>query len=255
MTATIEYTDQGHGKAVIFIHGFCETKEMWGKFIEAFSGEYRVLCPDLPGFGESRWFEETISMEQAADMLRDWIKDLGLEKPVVIGHSLGGYVALAMAALMGDELGGLGLFHSTAFADDEEKIGVRNRTLTFVKKHGVRVFVDSFVPPLFTEAHRASMDDTIQEVVQLARKTTYEGLVSFTKAMRDRKDRMDILRGFSAKKLMIAGVLDGAVKIDSSRKHQVYVDYYHELPNAGHMGMFEEEKETLKMVREFLEIG
>ncbi|AWW30625.1 alpha/beta hydrolase [Echinicola strongylocentroti] len=254
MTATIEYTDQGHGKPVIFIHGFCETKEMWGKFIEAFSGEYRVLCPDLPGFGDSRWYEETISMEQAAQMLQDWIHDLALEKPVVIGHSLGGYVALAMAELMGDELGGLGLFHSTAFADDEEKIGVRNRTLTFVKKHGVKVFVDSFVPPLFTAAHRESMKGTIQEVVQIARRTTNEGLVSFTKAMRDRKDRMDVLRDFSGKKLMIAGVLDGAVKIDDSRKHQVYVDAYHELPDAGHMGMFEQEATTLAMVREFLEI-
>ncbi|GGF48573.1 alpha/beta fold hydrolase [Echinicola rosea] len=253
MTATIEYTDQGHGKPVIFVHGFCETKEMWGKFIEAFSGEYRVLCPDLPGFGDSRWYDETISLEQAAEMLQDWIHDLALEKPVVIGHSLGGYAALALAELMGDELGGLGLFHSTAFADDEEKIGVRNRTLTFVKKHGVNVFVDSFVPPLFTQAHRESMKATIQKVVQIARKTTYEGLVSFTKAMRDRKDRMDVLRDFSGKKLMIAGVLDGAVKIDDSRKHQVYVDIYHELPDAGHMGMFEQEATTMQMVRDFLE--
>ncbi|AGA77270.1 alpha/beta fold hydrolase [Echinicola vietnamensis] len=254
MTTTIEYTDQGHGKPVIFIHGFCQTKEMWKKFIEVFSGRYRVLCPDLPGFGESRWYEESISLEQTAEMLRDWIDTLGLEKPVVIGHSLGGYVALALAELMGEKLGGLGLFHSTAFADDEEKVGVRNRTLTFVQKHGVKVFVDSFVPPLFTEAHRESMKPIIREVVQIAHKTTFEGLVSFTKAMRDRKDRMDVLRDFKGKKLMIAGVLDGAVTIEASRKHQGYVDHYHELPDAGHMGMFEQPAETVEMISDFLAI-
>lgn len=253
MTSHIEYTDQGNGNPVILIHGFCEAKEMWKKFEEELSSHYRVLCPDLPGFGETHWYEETISLEKAAEMLKEWINDLGLEKPVVIGHSLGGYVVLALAELMGDELGGIGLFHSTAFADDEEKIGVRNRTITFVKKHGVRKFVDSFVPPLFTEEHRESMKDSIQEVVEIARTTSYEGLISFTKAMRDRKERIDILRDFNGKKLMIAGVLDGAVKVDASRKHQGYVDFYHELPEAGHMGMFEAEKETLQMVRDFLE--
>lgn len=253
MTTHIEYTDKGYGKPTIFIHGFCETKEMWKKFEEEFSHHYRVLCPDLPGFGETRWYEEDISLEHTAELLRDWIHDLQLEKPVVIGHSLGGYVTLALAELMGDELGGIGLFHSTAFADDDEKIGVRNRTITFVKKHGVKTFVDSFVPPLFTEAHRETMKASIQEVAEIARKTTFEGLVSFTKAMRDRKDRMDILRDFKGKKLMIAGVLDGAVKIDASRKHQAYVDDYHELPDAGHMGMFEQEKESLQIIEEFLE--
>ncbi|GAB4107868.1 alpha/beta hydrolase [Echinicola sediminis] len=252
MTPAIEYTDQGHGLPVVFIHGFCETKEMWKKFEEELSHHYRVLCPDLPGFGETRWFEENISLEHTAALLHGWMDELGLEKPVVIGHSLGGYVSLALAELMGDKLGGIGLFHSTAFADDEEKVGVRNRTITFVKKHGVKTFVDSFVPPLFTEAHRESMKDTIQEVVKMARKTTFEGLVSFTKAMRDRKERMNILRDFPNKKLMIAGVMDGAVKIEASRKHQGYVDHYHELPDAGHMGMFEQEKETLQMVKDFL---
>ncbi|MBD8489530.1 alpha/beta hydrolase [Echinicola sp. CAU 1574] len=253
MTTSIEYTDQGHGAPVIFIHGFCEAKEMWKRFETEFSPYYRVLCPDLPGCGETKWFEENISLEYTAELLKDWISKLNLEKPIVIGHSLGGYVSLALAELMGEELGGIGLFHSTAFADDEEKKGVRNRTITFVEKHGVNTFIDSFVPPLFTEEHRETMKDSIQEVVKIAKTTTFEGLVSFTRAMRDRKDRMNILRDFSGKKLMIAGVLDGAVKIEASRKHQSYVDYYHELPNAGHMGMFEQEQDTLQMIKEFLE--
>ncbi|MDN3668913.1 alpha/beta hydrolase [Echinicola jeungdonensis] len=249
----IHYTDKGHGKPVIFIHGFCETKEMWGAFEEALSPYYRIICPDLPGFGETRWHQEEITLEETAAILEHWIKSLQLEKPKVIGHSLGGYVTLALAELMDNQLGGIGLFHSTAYADDEEKVGVRNRTLTFVEKHGVQKFVESFVPPLFSEPHRENMKDTIDQVVQWAKTTTYEGLVSFTKAMRDRKDRMDVLREFPGKKLMIAGLMDGAVKIESSKQHQGYVDDYHELPETGHMGMFEMEKETIQIVKDFLE--
>ncbi|GGZ18782.1 alpha/beta hydrolase [Echinicola pacifica] len=253
MSTTIEYTDQGHGKPILFLHGFCEAKEMWQYYSDSLSPYYRILCPDLPGFGDTRWYEEEISLEQTATLLEEWISSLGLEQPVIIGHSLGGYIGLALVEQMGDKIAGLGLFHSTAFADDEEKIGLRNRTITFAHKHGARKFVDSFVPPLFTETHRESMAETIQKVVEIARKTSLEGLVAFTKAMRDRKDRMEVLKTFGGKKMMIAGQLDTAVKIEASRQHQPYLSHYYELEESGHMGMFEQPELTLAMIKEFLE--
>ncbi|WP_143962683.1 alpha/beta fold hydrolase [Litoribacter populi] len=249
----IGFKEVGNGQPLIFIHGFCESKEMWKAFEEAFSPNYRVLCPDLPGFGESRWLEEEISLELAAVLLEDWMEELGLVKPILIGHSLGGYVTLALAELMGEKLGGLGLFHSTAFADDEEKIGMRNRTLTFVEKHGVDKFVSSFVPPLFPEHRREELKDKIDFAVELAHKTSYPGLMAFTKAMRDRKDRIDVLKNFQGPKMMIAGQADAAIKLEDSRKHEPIVDFYFELPETGHMGMFEREEKTIEVVGKFLD--
>ncbi|WP_194775186.1 alpha/beta fold hydrolase [Pararhodonellum marinum] len=248
----IRYTDQGKGNPVILIHGFCESKEMWRAFEKELSLRYRVLCPDLPGFGESPLQEENINLEEVAVLMQEWMEELGIEGAVVIGHSLGGYVALAMAELMGNRLKGLGLFHSTAFSDDEEKIKIRNRTITFVKKYGVETFVTSFIPQLFPEHHRTDLAETIQEIVEMAKNTSLNGLVAFTKAMRDRKDRSQVLGEFAGRKLFIAGTLDGAVPLASSRRQKNMVDDYHEISDCGHMGMFEKEKETLEVVDNFL---
>lgn len=248
----IAYTQKGSGPALILIHGFCESKEMWKTFVEELSTKYTVYCPDLPGFGESIFKDSHISMEEAAVLLQEWMEEQGISKPIVIGHSLGGYVTLALAELMGDGLKAIGLFHSTAFPDDEEKKHTRNKTIQFIKKHGVDKFVESFVPPLFSEQHRTEQADQIAELIQFGKKSSKNGMIAFTAAMRDRKDRFELWKTFPFPKLMIAGELDAAVKIEASRKHQPYAMHYHELIGTGHMGMFEEPERTLEMVRSFL---
>jgi len=249
----LSYNDTGHGQPIIFIHGFCESKEMWVAFEKALSPYYRILTPDLPGHGESLWMEEEITMEETAVILGMWIDGLSLEKPIVIGHSLGGYAVLALAEIMGDELGGIGLFHSTAFADDKDKIDTRNKTLDFVNKHGVEKFVKSFVPPLFPDNPSEELQERIDYVLKLAQKTSFPGLVAFTKAMRDRKDRTEVLKNFKGKKMMIAGQADSAIKISDSRKHEKWVDFYFELPGTGHMGMFEKEEKSLEVIGKFMD--
>jgi len=249
----ISYNDTGHGQPIIFIHGFCESKEMWTAFENELSPYYRILTPDLPGHGESVWLEEEITLEETAVILGMWIDGLALEKPIVIGHSLGGYVTLALAEIMGDELGGIGLFHSTAFADDQDKVNTRNKTLDFVSKHGVNKFVKSFVPPLFPDNPNQELQERIDFVLTLAQKTSFPGLVAFTKAMRDRKDRTDVLENFSGKKMMIAGQADSAINIEDSRKHEKLVDFYFELPGTGHMGMFEKEEKSLEVIGKFMD--
>lgn len=249
----IKYTDKGQGQAVVLIHGFCESKEMWRAFEKELSLYYRVLCPDLPGFGESPIATGHMDMEAAAASLLDWLDEVEAKDPIVIGHSLGGYVTLALAELAGPQLKAIGLFHSTAFADNEEKKGVRDRTVIFVEKNGVEAFVRSFVPPLFPEHRREELKEHIQTLVLQGLKTSKNGLIAFTGAMRDRKNRMDVLKDFQGRKLMICGELDPAVKIEDSRKHQGMVDDYHELKDTGHMGMFEREKETLGILKDFLE--
>ncbi|ERM81322.1 hypothetical protein P872_10585 [Rhodonellum psychrophilum GCM71 = DSM 17998] len=248
----IKFSQKGKGPALILLHGFCESKEMWNTFAERFSEDFEVFCPDLPGFGETRLEQDHISLEEVAVMLQEWMAEQQIEKPILIGHSLGGYVALAMAELMGGELKGIGLFHSTAFPDEDEKKQTRNKTITFVKKYGVDKFMDAFVPPLFSEAHRLSQEDQIAQLVSSGKRSSKKGILAFIVAMRDRKDRIDIWQHFSGKKLFIAGEIDGAIKIEASRRHQAFATHYHELEGVGHMGMFEAESECLEIVGKFL---
>lgn len=249
----IAYSQFGSGQPLILIHGFCESKEMWKTFSKHLSTSYQVFCPDLPGFGESPINQTQISLEETSVLLHDWMQESQIHNPIIIGHSLGGYVTLALAELMGHELKAIGLFHSTAFADDEEKKHTRNKTIDFVKKYGVDKFIDSFVPPLFSERHRSEQADKIDELIVLGKKSSKKGILAFIEAMRDKKDRFEVWKTFQGQKLMIAGEFDVAVKIEASRLHQPFATEFHELKGVGHMGMFEETERTLGMVQKFLD--
>ena len=249
----IAFSQKGTGQPLILIHGFCESKEMWKTFSQHLSNSYQVFCPDLPGFGESPIGQDQISLEEVAVWLQEWMEEKEVQNPIVIGHSLGGYVTLALVELMEKKLKAIGLFHSTAFPDDEEKKKTRNKTIDFVKKHGVDKFMDSFVPPLFAERHRIEQAGKIEELIELGKKSSKKGVLAFIAAMRDRKDRFEVWKTFQGPKLMIAGELDPAVKIESSRLHKPFTTQYHELKDVGHMGMFEAEKETLELVNRFLD--
>ncbi|GMQ25576.1 alpha/beta hydrolase [Algoriphagus sp. oki45] len=248
----INFFEKGQGKPVVLIHGFCETGKMWLPFAEVLSSDFRVFCPDLPGFGESPIASDRITLEEVAVQLEEWMEDNQIHNPIVIGHSLGGYVALALLELMGNKIKALGLFHSTAFADDEEKKEMRNRTVTFLKKNGVEKFVTSFVPPLFPENRREELASEIQAAIEDAKRSSLNGLLAYTRAMRDRKDRLDVVKNFSGPKLLIAGTEDGAVKIEASRKLKEAFTQYVELEGVGHMGMIEAKEKTLKVVRSFI---
>jgi pimeloyl-ACP methyl ester carboxylesterase len=224
---------------------------MWEYFTDSLSQDFRVICPDLPGFGDSPISGDQISLEEVAVMLEDWMESNQIENPIVIGHSLGGYVSLALLELMGNQIKAIGLFHSTAFPDDADKKEMRNRTMDFLKKNGVEKFVTSFVPPLFPEKRRDELAKEIQAAILDAKRSSLNGLIAFSVAMRDRKDRLEVLELFSGPKLLIAGTEDGAVKIESSRAQKTAYSQYIELPGVGHMGMVESRDETLEIVRSF----
>ena len=247
----IHFFEKGEGQPLILIHGFCETGKMWTHFAEELSKDFRVICPDLPGFGKSRLDADELSLEIVAIWLEEWMEEQYIEDPIVIGHSLGGYVALALAELLGSQIKAIGLFNSTSFADDESKKEMRDRTMIFLQKNGAKKFVTSFVPQLFPENRREELASEIDEAVSQAQESSLNGLLAFTKAMRDRKDRSEILAHFQGKSLLIAGTEDGAVRIEASRAQNSLVTQYFELEGMGHMGMIEEKATTLDMVRDF----
>lgn len=236
---------------MVLIHGFCETSRMWSDFADQLAQDFRVICPDLPGIADSPISGDQITLEEVAVILEEWMETNQIEDPIVIGHSLGGYITLALLELMGKRLKAIGLFHSTAFADDTAKKEMRNRAITFLRKNGVDKFVVSFIPPLFPEDRREELNDAIESAIKEGKRSTLEGLVAYTGAMRDRKERLDILKHYSGPKLLIAGTLDGAVKIEASRAQKDAFSHYVELEGVGHMGMVEKKAETLTIVKEF----
>ena len=246
----IHYSDQGNGFPVLLIHGFCETSEIWNSFSEKLSTRFRVLSIDLPGFGGSEMLPETFSLSDVAAKVLQWLNDLKIETCMVIGHSLGGYVTLSMAEQQPEKIKAFGLFHSTAYADSEERKQSRNKVIEFVSAHGVAPFVESFIPPLFynqTNPH-------IPNVVKLAGTTRKESLIAYVKAMRDRPDRTTVLRDFHGKILLLAGEMDSGIPLETVKKQALLSPHsvLKILPSVAHMGMFEDEPTSLTVVNNFL---
>ena len=248
----LHFFEKGQGHPLLLLHGFCESGEMWHYLADSLSTQYRVICPDLPGFGNSELTHPIQSLEEVAEQLEGWMQAEQIQNPIVMGHSLGGYVALALLERMGNRIKAIGLLHSTAFGDDLDKKEMRNRTLTFLKKHGAAKFVTSFVPQLFPDHRRIELAEAMAQAIEDGKRSSLEGLLAYTVAMRDRKDRLGVLQQFAGPKLLLAGTLDGSVKIESSRAQQEAYTHYMELEGVGHLGMVEEKEKTLAVVQDFV---
>jgi pimeloyl-ACP methyl ester carboxylesterase len=251
MSHLLAYSIEGIGNPIVFIHGFCETKEIWTYFKKYFHPNFQTVCVDLPGFGDSPILEKECSIPAMARCLKKTIDNLHLEKIVLVGHSLGGYVALSYAELFPEKVAGICLFHSTAFEDTPEKKENRNKTIEYVKKHGVEAFCNPFVPGLFFHKRRALLKNDIEKVLQIAKKTQLSVVVDTTLAMRDRKDQTTLLQNMKIPVGFIVGKEDTAVPLERSLAQCHLADESHVLflAETGHMGMFEREKECALFLR------
>ncbi|QSE98094.1 alpha/beta fold hydrolase [Fulvivirga lutea] len=244
----------GEGDPIVLIHGFCETSSVWRPLTNKLALSYQVITLDLPGFGKSPLPSSSFSIMDIAEMVHGILEDNNLLQSAVIGHSLGGYVALALAERHAEDFKGFGLFHSTSFADDDEKKRSRNKTIDFVKKRGVEVFADSFVQQLFYVKNRSRLETEIRQVTKIAGETSETSLISYMEAMRDRPDRSNVLESLTLPTLFIAGDQDGSVPIEKSRAHYELMQNatIKELKDVAHMGMFEATQECFVAISEFL---
>ncbi|MEQ8924973.1 MAG: alpha/beta hydrolase [Fulvivirga sp.] len=244
----------GEGNPVVLIHGFCETSSIWKPLINKLALSHQVITLDLPGFGKSPLQSINFSIMDIAEMVHGYLEEKNLLNSALVGHSLGGYVTLAIAERHAADYKGFGLFHSTSFADDDEKKRSRNKTIEFVKKRGVQVFADSFVQQLFYVKNRAHLENEIKVVINAAAETSAASLISYMEAMRDRPDRSEVLKSIDQPTLFIAGDQDGSVPIDKSRaQYGLMKDAtIAELKDVAHMGMYEATQKCFIAINEFL---
>ncbi len=246
----IFYKKLGKGRPVVLIHGFCENHEIWSGFADRLAESFEVFIIDLPGFGQSSPLSIPFSIEDISKKVLNWMDQINLDAPVVIGHSLGGYVALAMASCESKNIAGLGLFHSTPYPDSAERKSNRNRVIEFVNNNGVAPFVDTFVPGLFFDKKHPA----IPSVDKIARKTSKETLIAYTTAMRDRASTSDILNNFNKPVLILGGEHDSIITTESIRGfgHSLKKGTVRILNETCHMGMFEQPEAAISIISEFL---
>lgn len=250
----INFKVQGKGAAIVLIHGFCETLEMWNNIVSELAKDYRVFSIDLPGFGGSPLPKEQVSIELIAKSVADWAKEQGIDRAVFIGHSLGGYVALALAELYPDLINGIGLAHSNAYADPEEGKINRDKVVKFIERHGHEKWIETFAPSLFAKENVDHCQAAIKMVTEMGVNTQAETIIAYTLAMKDRKDRFEVWENIEDHCLFIGGTEDSRISPEISEEH-IYarekVDG-HILPGIGHMGMFEDQPNFIEIVSTYL---
>ncbi len=246
----IVYRIEGTGLPVILIHGFGETGEVWNNQVKYLSEKYKCIAPDLPGSGESELIAD-MSIEGMAEVIHEIIHAENIDRCPVIGHSMGGYITLALVEKYYNHVSAFGLFHSTAYADSEEKKAARQKSIGFIKQHGAYEFLKTSIPNLFSKKSKDEHPELIEQLVSGAHNFLPQALVSYYTAMINRPDRTNVLKQTNAAVLFITGKYDEAVPMADSLQqcHVPKKSYIHILQNSGHMGMQEE----IALSNEFLE--
>ena len=247
----ISYSDQGKGTAVVLLHGFLENKTMWNAFIPELSQKYRIITIDLLGHGETECLGYVHSMEDQADMVHAILYELKIRKAILIGHSMGGYVALAFAELYPDNVKGIVLQNSTSRADSDERKKNRDRAIKAVKQNYTN-FVRLSITNLFSEDNREKLEYEIEKVKLEALKTPLQGIVAALEGMKTRKDREVLLHFAPYPIQLVLGKKDSVLIYDQSIEQIEGTKVELTSFPDGHMSHIENETELKKVFIDFL---
>lgn len=249
----IAYTIEGKGVPIVLLHGFCEDHFVWEEFKqELLEANYCTICMDMPGFGESEVIPN-LSIETIADIVYELIQALNLSKIILIGHSMGGYTAMAFARKYADALIGLGMFHSHPYADHPAKKENRDRSIEVVKAKGTALFVKQLIPSFFAPKFVKSSSFVVDKFIHRASNYSSQAIIEALQAMRDRPDSAEVLAQLNCPVLFIIGKEDLAIPLDATMEqtHLAQTAMIEILDEVGHMGMIEARKKTQQIVLRF----
>jgi pimeloyl-ACP methyl ester carboxylesterase len=248
----VSFTDSGKGKAVVFLHGFLESKEIWESFAKKLSKTQRVISIDLLGHGKTDCLSYVHTMEEMAEAVQAVLHHLKLRKYFLVGHSLGGYVSLALGENNPDNIKGLVMFHSTSHGDDKQKRRDRDRLIKVVK-HNPKILIDEAVPFLFNTKHKPRIKE-INRIKKIANKTSKQGIIAALEGMKIRLDREIILKFAPYPVKYIIGEMDNILSYKDliAQAQLPKKGTYVLLKNVGHMGFLEAKDETFEAIKKFV---
>lgn len=249
--ANIYFSDIGKGTAVVLIHGFLENSTMWQNITPELSKKNRIITIDLLGHGKSDCLGYVHSMELFAESIEVVLKHLRIRKCILIGHSLGGYIALAFAEKHPQKIKGLCLMNSTSNEDDNARKKLRKRANKMIQTNFSNLVKMSF-SNLFGPKSKTIYKEEIELAVKEALKTSVQGYCAANEGMRMRLNRNDVLAKNEFKKLIIAGekdpILDFKNNLEEAQKTNSEVIVF----ANGHMSHIENTIELISSLKKFL---
>lgn len=215
MKNNLNFQSKGQGKPIVLLHGYLENALIWDAFVDALVVDYQVICIDLPGHGGSEVYDKVHTMEFMAEKVKEVLDELNVESAFFAGHSMGGYVVLALAELFPKKVNDFILINSSTLADDESTKELRSRMMEIADRN-FELMIKFILTDLFIDAHRFQNEK--KNLLEMALSTSVEGAKAALAGMRLRKDRNFMLDEFSGKIGIVNGEFDAIIDVASFEK-------------------------------------
>lgn len=249
--AIINYTENGSGNTVVLLHGFLENLKMWCYLEPELAKNYHVVAIDLLGHGETESLGYIHTMEDMADAVFHVLQHLKIKEAVLIGHSMGGYTALAFTELYPEMVKGIVLLNSTTKEDSPTKKKNRDRAKKVFQKNHIAA-ISMAIVNLFSESNQTAMAEEIEHVKNEAVKTSLQGILATQEGIKLRKDREFILHQADFPKLLIIGDKDPVLDLKETLQQAEGTNTTVLVFNGGHMSYLENKEETNREILKFL---
>lgn len=256
----LAYFDTGKSQlpTLLLIHGFGEDHCIWKAQIQYLSEFYRIIAPNLPGVHCKPLIIHHSHQPQInlyVEVLHELMHHLHIEQYYVMGHSMGGYIGLAFADYYTNHVMGLGLIHSTTYADSDAKKASRMKVAEFLEEHGSLKYLETATANLFANPFKEQHPDKIQTVIDSASDISKETMMQFVFAMRNRRAHTHLLTQKRIPIWMIVGKEDIAVPFEDSQAQIELLPTKNVLilEQVGHMGMLEATDKVNQAMHQFIQ--
>lgn len=252
--SSVHFDDLGSGKVIVLLHGYLETMDIWEDFAKNLSKTYRVITIDIPGHGKSGKVNDVHDMDLMADAVNTVLTFLRVEKCFLVGHSMGGYVTLSFMAKYRYKLYGISLFHSTPFADSDEKKANRDREIALIREGKKDILFNTNIPKGFATDNLEKFVGEVNRAKAIGTQNSEEGIIALLEGMKVRADRQNMLKETGLPVLFILGKKDNYIPYDLMYgvAKRTATGEILTLENSGHMGFIEEPDVCLKTLSSFV---
>jgi pimeloyl-ACP methyl ester carboxylesterase len=251
---TLSYADEGIGEPVVLVHGFPLSSELWRPQRAALSASYRVLTPDLRGFGSSDPPYGAITVDTYADDLVALLDALGVGAATFAGLSMGGYILMALVRRHPERVRGLMLLATKASGDNEAGKQGRNAMIALVREAGAEAVAEKMLPNMLTARTREQSEELVAFVRHMMADSPVEGIAAALEALRDRPDSIKTLRACELPVLIVVGEedqvtppADASAMRDALGRSRLEV-----IPDAAHLVNLEQPEAVNAAMRGFL---
>jgi pimeloyl-ACP methyl ester carboxylesterase len=252
---SINFDDLGtHGTPIIFIHGFPFDKSMWNPQMDFLKSTRRVIAYDIRGYGKSTPGNEDASISLYADDLIQFMNMLQINKAIVCGLSMGGYILLNAINRYPQRFSSIILCDTQCISDNPASKEKRYKTIELIEGGGIKEFTDGFIKNIFFEGTLNNKKDIVNKIESTVLSTSTESIISTLRALANRDDSCSTLSQISVPTLIICGKEDKITPVAQSEflNKNIPNSKLNIIPDAGHLSNLEQPEEFNKILSAFL---